>query len=132
MTDDTGRELQGELIDLSPSALSVLVDDTRYDLQETDIIGIRKRRPDSLKNGAPLGLLSVAAVGSLIISVADRISRLTEAISRLLDALVTWASPATHDDEPGLVTARLSSAAAPRWQPVVKVPRRTETGQAPG
>ena len=51
VTDDTGRELQGELIDLSPSALSVLADDTRYDLQETDITGIRQRRPGSRKNG---------------------------------------------------------------------------------
>ena len=38
VTDDTGRELQGELIDLSPSALSVLVDE-RHDLQETDSAG---------------------------------------------------------------------------------------------
>ena len=51
VTDDTGRELQGELIDLSPSALSVLADDTRYDLQETDITGVRQRRPGSRKNG---------------------------------------------------------------------------------
>ena len=78
VTDDTGRELQGELIDLSPSALSVLVDERhdlqetdsagktwcpngwrcsiahtrRYDLQETDIAGITQRHPDSLKDGA--------------------------------------------------------------------------------
>ena len=85
VTDDTGRELQGELIDLSPSALSVLVDErhdlqetdsagktrcpngwrciahTRYDLQETEITGITQRHPDSLKNGALVGFISHAA-----------------------------------------------------------------------
>ena len=85
VTDDTGRELQGELIDLSPSALSVLVDErhdlqetdsagktrcpngwrciahTRYDLQETEITGITQRHPDSLKNGALVGFISGAA-----------------------------------------------------------------------
>ena len=78
VTDDTGRELQGELIDLSPSALSVLVDDktacangwrciahTRYDLQETDITGITQRHPDSLKDGALWGLMSGAALISV-------------------------------------------------------------------
>ena len=62
VTDDTGRELQGELIDLSPSALSVLVDDTRYDLQETDIAAVRQRRPDSLKDGALWGFMAGAAI----------------------------------------------------------------------
>ena len=62
VTDDTGRELQGELIDLSPSALSVLVDDTRYDLQETDIATVRQRRPDSLKDGALWGFMAGAAI----------------------------------------------------------------------
>lgn len=60
VTDDTGRELQGELIDISPSALSVLVDDMRHDLQEANITRIRQRRPDSLMNGTLIGLLSGA------------------------------------------------------------------------
>ena len=89
VTDDTGRELQGELIDLSPSALSVLVDERenlqetdsagktrcpngwrciahrRYDLQETDIAEVR--RPDSLKNGLVWGFVSGATVGSIFL-----------------------------------------------------------------
>ena len=90
VTDDTGRELQGELIDLSPSALSVLVDErhdlqetdsagktrcpngwrciahTRYDLQETEITGITQRHPDSLKNGALVGFGTGAALISVL------------------------------------------------------------------
>ena len=92
VTDDTGRELQGELIDLSPSALSVLVDERhdlqetdsagktrcpngwrcsiaqtrRYDLRETEITGITQRHPDSLKNGALWGFISHAAPVSVL------------------------------------------------------------------
>ena len=65
VTDDTGRELQGELIDISPSALSVLVDDARHDLQEANITRIRQRRPDSLTNGTLIGLLSGALYGGV-------------------------------------------------------------------
>ena len=94
VTDDTGRELQGELIDLSPSALSVLVDErddlqetdsagktrcpngwrcsieeqTRYDLRETEITGITQRHPDSLKDGALRGFMAGAAVGSILVA----------------------------------------------------------------
>ena len=93
VTDDTGRELQGELIDLSPSALSVLVDERhdlqetdsagktwcpngwrcsiaqtrRYDLRETEITGITQRHPDSLKNGALVGLVSGASIMSVLL-----------------------------------------------------------------
>ena len=93
VTDDTGRELQGELIDLSPSALSVLVDERhdlqetdsagktwcpngwrcsiaqtrRYDLRETEITGITQRHPDSLKNGALVGLVSGASIVSVLL-----------------------------------------------------------------
>ncbi len=97
VTDDTGRELQGELIDLSPSGLSVLVDEPhdlqetdsagktwcpngwrcsiaqtiaqtgRYDLQETEITGITQRRADSLKDGALRGFISGAAIISVLV-----------------------------------------------------------------
>ena len=65
VTDDTGQELQGELIDISPSALSVLVDDARHDLQEAEITRIRQRHPDSLTNGTLIGLLSGALFGGI-------------------------------------------------------------------
>ena len=55
VTDDTGRALQGSLLDLSPSALSVMVDGTPYALQDTDVVAIRQQRRDSVKNGAARG-----------------------------------------------------------------------------
>ena len=71
VTDDTGRELQGNLVDISPSALSVLVAGTRYDLQEANITGIRQWRPDSVKNGALLGLLAGAGSTVALLEVSD-------------------------------------------------------------
>ena len=66
VTEDTGRELEGKLVDLSPSALSVLVDGTRYDLHAGGIATIRQPDLDSISNGVLLGLLTgagLAAVG---------------------------------------------------------------------
>ena len=77
-----------------------------------------QRESSGCTEGSPVRLAMVAAVAVIIVmpslSAAQEPPETPTALSRLLDALVTWASPATHDDEPGLVTARLSSAAAPR------------------
>ena len=71
VTDDTGRELQGDLVDISPSALSVLVAGTRYDLQEANITGIRQWRQDSVKNGALLGFLAGAGSVAALLEASD-------------------------------------------------------------
>jgi hypothetical protein len=66
LTDDTGRELQGALVDLTPSALSILAEGTRYDLDASGITIIRRRHLDPVSNGVLLGLLTgagLAAVG---------------------------------------------------------------------
>ena len=66
VTEDAGRELPGELVDLSPSMLAILVDGTQYDLHESGVTTIRQRRLDSVGNGVLLGLLTgagLAAVG---------------------------------------------------------------------
>ncbi len=65
VTDNTGRELRGPIIDLSPSTLSLLVDGIRRDLGEADVTVIRKRQRDSLKNGALYGFVPGAVVGGL-------------------------------------------------------------------
>ena len=44
VTDGAGRELQGRLIDLSPSTLSLRIADVRHDLQEADVAVIRRRQ----------------------------------------------------------------------------------------
>ena len=65
VTDDTGRELRGRIIDLSPSTLSLLVDGIRRDLGEADVSVIRQRQRDSLKNGALYGFVPGAVIGGL-------------------------------------------------------------------
>ena len=64
VTDGAGRELQGRLIDLSPSTLSLRTAGVRHDLQEADVAVIRRRQRDGLGNGALVGFLSGAAVSA--------------------------------------------------------------------
>ena len=71
VTDDTGRVLQGDLVDISPSALSVLVAGTRYDLQESKYTVTSERRQDSLKNGALLGFLAGAGSTAALLAASD-------------------------------------------------------------
>ena len=71
VTDDTGRVLQGDLVDISPSALSVLVAGTRDDLQESKYTVTRQRRQDSLKNGALLGFLAGAGSTAAALALSD-------------------------------------------------------------
>ena len=68
VTDRTGRELQGRLIDLSPASLSLFTDDGLRNLEETEVAVIRRRQPDSLKNGALLGAVSGAVVAGVLMS----------------------------------------------------------------
>ena len=65
VTDNTGRELRGRIIDLSPSTLSLLVDGIPRDLGEADVTVIRQRQRDSLKNGALYGFVPGAVIGGL-------------------------------------------------------------------
>ncbi|MYH30420.1 MAG: hypothetical protein F4018_09525 [Acidobacteria bacterium] len=62
VTDRAGQELQGRIVGLSPSTLSVQVNGVRHDLQEAEVSIIRRRQRDSLKNGALLGFMSGAAL----------------------------------------------------------------------
>ena len=69
-----GRELQGDLVDISPSALSALsalVAGTRYDLRESKYTVIRQRRQDSVKNGALLGFLAGAGSTAVLLAASD-------------------------------------------------------------
>lgn len=68
VTDRTGRQLQGRLIDLSPASLSLLTDEGLRDLEETEVALVRRRQPDSLKNGALLGAISGAVVAGVLMS----------------------------------------------------------------
>ena len=68
VTDRAGRELQGRLIDLSSASLSLLTDDGLRNLEETEVAVVRRRQPDSLKNGALLGSISGAVVAGVLMS----------------------------------------------------------------
>ena len=71
MTDGAGRELQGRLIGLSPSTLSLRVAGVRHDLRETDIAVIRRQRRDGLGNGVLVGFLSGAAVAASLLNAEE-------------------------------------------------------------
>ena len=71
VTNDIGRVLQGDLVDISPSAPSVLVAGTRYDLQRARLTVIRQRRRDSVKNGALLGFLAGAGFAVAGLATSD-------------------------------------------------------------
>ena len=64
VTDSAGREQTGRIVDLSPSALALLIDGARRDFREVQVHSIRQWRQDSLKNGAWFGLAVGAALGA--------------------------------------------------------------------
>lgn len=63
-----GRKLQGRLIDLSPASLSLLIEDDLHDLEETEVAVVRRRQPDSLKNGAIAGSIVGAVVAGVLMA----------------------------------------------------------------
>ena len=71
VTDDTGRELQGALVDLTPYALSILADGTRYDLGASGITTIRRRHLDPVSNGVLLGLLTGAGLAGVGVALTS-------------------------------------------------------------
>lgn len=58
-----GAEQKVRILDLTSSSLAISLDGGRRELRERDVIRIRQRRPDALKNGALIGFL-VGAAGS--------------------------------------------------------------------
>ena len=68
VTDRNGRKLQGRLIDLSPTTLSLQMDDARHKLEEAEVSIIRRSHHDSLKNGAIIGSVSGAVVATILMA----------------------------------------------------------------
>ena len=64
VTDSAGHERTGRVVDLSPSALGLVIDGVRRDFREAQVHTISQRRPDSLKNGAWFGFAVGAAIGA--------------------------------------------------------------------
>jgi len=64
VTDTQGREHEGKILDISPSALT-LDRDAGHKLAGSDVQLVQERQRDSLKNGALIGLASGLAVGAV-------------------------------------------------------------------
>ena len=64
VTDSIGRTRTGQVIDLSPSALALLIDGKRYRYREAQVHTVRQWQPDSLRNGALFGFAVGAALGA--------------------------------------------------------------------
>lgn len=65
VTDTFGRDVEGRVIDISASALSLRVRGLRVDLSAAEVSVVRQRHRDSLKNGTLWGLLTGTAVAGI-------------------------------------------------------------------
>lgn len=85
ITDSTGQRMQGKLTQLSTSSLVLDVSGALRQFQDTDVDTIEKRGPDSLKNGALIGLGIAGGLGTLAIaSVASSDEAAVVAVAALL------------------------------------------------
>ena len=64
VTDSSGREHTGRIIDLSPSGLELWTDGAHQDFREAHVHTISRMRQDTLRNGAWFGLAVGAAIGA--------------------------------------------------------------------
>ena len=71
VTDTVGRVVEGQVVDMSASALSLRVQGLRVDLSEAEVSVIRQRHRDSLQNGTLWGLLSGAAAAGIAMAVEE-------------------------------------------------------------
>ncbi len=61
VTNSSGRQRTGRIVDLSSSALALLIDGARHGFRQVQVHTIRQWRPDSLKDGAWFGFAIGAA-----------------------------------------------------------------------
>jgi len=72
VTDGDGRRLHGQVLDLSPSTLTLQAGALRHELYGDEVAVVRGRERDSLKNGAAIGF-AVGAGYIVSMAVAHRI-----------------------------------------------------------
>ena len=65
LTDAAGHEVTGSVLDLSPTALAIMVAGTRQEFPAADVSTIKQRRQDSLENGAKWGFATGLGLGLL-------------------------------------------------------------------
>ncbi len=69
ITDATGIETKGQIAELSPATLALLVGGTRRELSENDVTTIKQLRTDSLANGAIYGAIGGAAFAGTAMAI---------------------------------------------------------------
>ena len=67
VTDSGGQKLQGRIVDLSPSILSLQAGALRRDLNRDDVSVVQRRERDSLTNGAVFGFASGVGVALILV-----------------------------------------------------------------
>ncbi len=65
VTDQAGQRVRGKVVSLSNSVLNLTVSGTPRQFLSTDVNTIAKRGPDSLKNGALIGLAIGGGIGTV-------------------------------------------------------------------
>ena len=70
VTDRSGQESTGSITDLSPSSLTLLVQDTPHVFDAADVGAIRQRRSDSIRNGARNGFWTGVGIAGGTFAIA--------------------------------------------------------------
>ena len=70
MTDRSGQESTGSITDLSPSSLTLLVQDTPHVFAAADVGAIRQRHSDSIRNGARNGFWTGVGIMGVTFAIA--------------------------------------------------------------
>jgi hypothetical protein len=76
VTDLSGREQEGIVLDFSPKSLSLAIHGTRRELPASDVWALDLRYHDSLKNGALTGLgigIGVTAFAGIVLAAGHRV-----------------------------------------------------------
>lgn len=71
VTDQSGRELSADVLDVSDATLGVRISGERRNINEADVLRIRQRQRDSLWNGALIGLGVGIGSGALLAQFSD-------------------------------------------------------------
>jgi hypothetical protein len=77
LTDPSGHERSGRVVDLTPTLLTASFDGVSREFQESSILKIRKRQPDPLWTGALIGGAIGLALGAAAASFSEDCSHST-------------------------------------------------------
>ena len=70
VTGTAGRELRGDVVGLTPDTLSVLTAGVRLDIDRRDVLGVRRRFEDPVRDGALKGAAAGAGAATFLFVLA--------------------------------------------------------------